>query len=496
MRILIKLCRSRVALAVVLATLAVACASLVPRQGWDQGHGPVVPHRTFPADCSLCHVGGSWTEIRPDFEYDHEAETGVSLRGAHEHASCLRCHNDRGPVEQFAARGCGGCHVDVHRANLGKDCQDCHTETNWRPDAMIARHDRTRFPLVGAHVATACFRCHPGAQVGNFAGADPNCLTCHTQDLARVTVPDHQANGWTNDCERCHAPFGWTPARFLHPASFPLSAGHGGLRCGDCHTGGAFTGLSTDCASCHLGTYMSTREPQHAAAGFGTSCDDCHGTTTWSTANYRHPMSFPLNGAHSGQRCNVCHGSGVYAGLPSQCVDCHLDDYQRAQNPNHVASGFSTNCAQCHSTIHWGGGNFAHSQSFPLTAGHAGLQCAQCHTGGGFNAVSRECSSCHLDDYQATTDPNHAALGFGTSCDTCHSTTRWPGATFSHAFPVQSGRHAFACTECHQVPGNPSVFSCTHCHDHSQPEMADEHDEVGGYTWSSPACFQCHPTGN
>ncbi len=25
--------------------------------------------------------------------------------------------------------------------------------------------------------------------------------------------------------------------------------------------------------------------------------------------------------------------------------------------------------------------------------------------------------------------------------------------------------------------------------------MDDEHDEVGGYTITDPACFECHPTG-
>ena len=77
----------------------VACGSLLPRQGWDSSKlGPVIPHDSFPSACSLCHVGGSWTEIRDDFEFDHLAETGVPLNGAHAEATCLRCHNDRGPV--------------------------------------------------------------------------------------------------------------------------------------------------------------------------------------------------------------------------------------------------------------------------------------------------------------------------------------------------------------------------------------------------------------
>ena len=165
--------------------LAIACTSIVTKQDWDARHGPVVPHETFPADCRLCHVGNGWHEIRADFTFDHEAETGVPLEGAHADAACLRCHNDRGDVAQFAARGCAGCHVDVHRGQLGSSCQTCHDESTWRPSEQIARHNQTRMPLVGAHVAVACFRCHPGAQVGNFAGASPECITCHTDDLAR-----------------------------------------------------------------------------------------------------------------------------------------------------------------------------------------------------------------------------------------------------------------------------------------------------------------------
>ena len=57
------------------------------RQGavsdWWNERGLVVPHETFPADCTLCHVRGSWTEMRDDFAFDHLAETGVALEGAH-----------------------------------------------------------------------------------------------------------------------------------------------------------------------------------------------------------------------------------------------------------------------------------------------------------------------------------------------------------------------------------------------------------------------------
>ena len=84
-----------------------------PRQGWWQARGPVVPHDTFPADCSICHAEGDWHSVRDDFTFDHLAQTGVDLVGAHAQAECLRCHNDKGPVAVFDARGCSGCHEDV-----------------------------------------------------------------------------------------------------------------------------------------------------------------------------------------------------------------------------------------------------------------------------------------------------------------------------------------------------------------------------------------------
>src|SRR5690606_5304018 len=157
----------------------------VPRQQWQKERGPVVPHDTFPRDCSLCHEGSSWHAIRDDFQFDHAKEAGLALVGAHDAAECLRCHNDRGPVEVYAQRGCIGCHEDVHQGYLGATCIDCHDEAaiDWRPKAAIAEHATTRFPLVGAHASTACWACHPGAQVGNFANTTTNCVDCHAKDL-------------------------------------------------------------------------------------------------------------------------------------------------------------------------------------------------------------------------------------------------------------------------------------------------------------------------
>jgi hypothetical protein len=383
--------------------LVLACARWgrrdVPPQGWWAERGPVVPHDSFPADCSLCHAGGDWNSIRADFAFDHAAETGVPLEGAHAAAECLRCHNDRGPVAQFARRGCAGCHEDVHRAQLGQNCESCHGQDDWRPQGQIAQHDQTRFPLVGAHAATPCWRCHEGAQVGNFSRADIECITCHRDDLATATNPDHQAQGWVDRCDRCHIPTSWT--------------------------GGGFN----------------------------------HGT-------------WPLTGQHAQASCSDCHAGGIYAGTPNQCVDCHLAEYNATTDPDHLATGIGTACQQCHGTSSWFGASFPHT------------------------GITSGCVTCHLDEYNNTTDPDHTAAGFPTSCESCHGTNTWFGANFSHSFPITTGKHKnFSCSDCHLNPTNYMQFSCTHCHEHAQAKMDDEHSEVAGYVWSSPACYSCHPNG-
>ncbi|MBK7875344.1 MAG: hypothetical protein IPJ77_06280 [Planctomycetes bacterium] len=423
--------RSLFVLALALLTLGFACAlagredgARVPPQTWNAARGPVVPHDRFPADCSLCHEGTSWNRIKRDFQFDHAKETGVALAGAHARAECLRCHNDRGSVATFAAQGCSGCHEDVHRARLGANCTDCHDEHDWNPRGQIAQHNRTRFPLVGAHAAVACERCHAGAAAANFDATSTRCEDCHQEDLARATSPDHAMQGWTSACDRCHIPTDWVGAAFNHPA-FPLTGAHAGLACSACHAGNDYGNAPNTCVGCHQSEYDATTDPPHAAAGFPTACQTCHSTSAWRPASFDH-SSFRLTGAHATIDCSACHAGGVYQGLPTACA------------------------------------------------------------------------ACHQDDYDGTTDPNHSAAGFPTSCQTCHGTNTWEGATFAHTqFPITSGAHqGLACAQCHLNRSNYGTFSCTDCHEHRQSATDPDHDRVSNYVYQSQACYSCHPNGH
>jgi len=472
----------------------IACAIPLRIQGWNPERGPVVPHDSFPGDCSLCHVTDDWQTIKKDFTFDHGAETGFPLVGAHQQAECLRCHNDRGPVELFSQQGCSGCHEDPHQGRLGTSCDACHSQDNWKPDGQIVEHAQTRFPLIGAHATTACFACHEGAEVGNFQHAPLECAACHRAEAERVRSPDHAALGWTNSCERCHQPTSFKAVRFDHPASFPLRGGHRAANCTDCHTDGTFSSLPTDCASCHREDYDGASDPNHQLAGFPLDCARCHGVSRWERGRFEHD-SFLLTGQHTRATCNQCHDNQVFAGTPRNCDGCHLPDYERAKSPDHVASSFSTDCMACHSTQSWRTANFNHS-IFPLTGKHSALDCSACHQDGVFAGTPKDCNSCHSKDFDDTRNPSHASLGFSRNCESCHGTDRWKGAVFNHPFPITSGPHKkLNCIDCHKDPQDSRAFSCIDCHKHRKSKMDDVHKEERGYMYASPDCLRCHPNG-
>ncbi|MCB9897973.1 MAG: hypothetical protein H6825_08215 [Planctomycetes bacterium] len=182
--------------------------------GWWAGLGPVLPHDSFPADCAACHEPDGWHHLVDDFSFDHARQTGVPLEGAHARAQCLRCHNDRGPVAEFAALGCVGCHEDVHRAQLGADCSSCHSQRTWVPRGRaLTLHQQTRFPLVGVHASTSCRRCHDAGEIGVFLPVDTACVSCHTDDLYDADNPNHIALGWVDECDGCHKPVVWNDAQ-------------------------------------------------------------------------------------------------------------------------------------------------------------------------------------------------------------------------------------------------------------------------------------------
>ena len=305
------------------------------------------------------------------------------------------------------------------------------------------------------------------------------------------------------ECKVCHTTQNWSviESKFNHSTTeFELIGQHQDINCQSCHNTLIFNEAETDCQSCHTDIHENS---------VGFDCESCHTPNSWVVSDIEemHRMSrFPLLGSHQVADCNECHISNSllnYQPLGVACYDCHSSDYLATTSPNHVVSNYSTDCEECHSlnAVSWTGAGITHD-FFPLAGGHSNIDCYQCHEQNTFEGLSQECSSCHTDDYNSTTNPSHTASGFSTDCQECHTINGWQPATFDHDtqfFPIYSGEHNGEwneCSDCHTNSNDYGVFSCLTCHEHNQPDMNDKHSEINGYVYESSACFSCHPTGS
>ncbi|HSB54394.1 MAG TPA: hypothetical protein VLD58_08560, partial [Gemmatimonadales bacterium] len=406
----------------------------------------------------------------------NHGKLGFPLAGAHSSAACRACHQSLD--FKGTTRTCASCHTDVHRGELGADCAKCHTPRSFLDRSTMTRaHQLTRFPLEGAHLAADCTSCHaPAAQGGQqFVARQTTCVSCHQADFASAKDPDHSAGGFPRECASCHAVTVWSRARFDHSASrFALTGAHRAVTCSQCHVNNQFTGTRTDCVGCHQNDYNGAAQPSHTQAQLPTDCVLCHSTTSWN-ANYDHSRTqFPLTGAHRAVNCMDCHSDNVYRGKPTDCVSCHLPDYNGAADPNHKTAQFPTTCVPCHSTTAWQPASFDHNaSSFPLTGSHKAVACADCHSDGVYNGKPTTCQSCHLGDFNRATSPNHAQLGWPQTCITCHAgstnTVAWDsGVTLPSQYHTMfSVNHEGArgdCTQCHLTTNYSQSTCSTHHH--------------------------------
>lgn len=299
-----------------------------------------------PKDCAACHPA------------PHGKNTPWPLSRPHARAACSRCHTERGPARDFARRGCGGCHVDPHAAQMGPNCEKCHEAESgrWRVKPDVAGHDRTRFPLSGRHLALACETCHGRVAVADYRGLVPDCFGCHADDYA--TAPNHTTLPFPRDCERCHRtddfknvrPFHVPGSRCIdcHSGVFPQGPKHTKpgfpTDCLRCHVGfppADFTGATmnhtglTNCYACHDNEFNSAAATDHAARSYPTNCGGCHNTTGWARGALTHPpfvyqgVTAPGPGSDENHRgfsgdffsCNVCHTTRVTTTV--RCDRCH-----------------------------------------------------------------------------------------------------------------------------------------------------------------------------
>ena len=109
------------------------------------------------------------------------------------------------------------------------------------------------------------------------------------------------------------------------------------------------------------------------------------------------------------------------------CASCHMPDYRHADNPVHVDVKPAT-CAVCHSQDSWRP-SVVHHEWWPLVGAHQKAECSFCHKGSPpvFKGTSKDCVSCHRQDYDSSTFPGHST--FPTKCADCHTTIAFRPAT-------------------------------------------------------------------
>jgi len=332
-----------------------------------------------------------------------------------------------------------------------------------------------------------------------------NCAACHTSDSWEIplTLWDFEPVSPTKKRKMSSEEASADSIRFNHnDTGFPLDGGHLATDCRLCHEALVFAETPMECISCHTDLHHNT---------VGSDCARCHSTDNWlvdDVTALHQDNGFPLLGIHAQISCNDCHISESDLQFPrigNDCLNCHLADYLASTEPNHAALGYSTDCITCHdiNAFDWSSESILHD-FFPLTGGHAGVDCIACHADG-YEGTPTDCAACHQEDFEQTTDPNHQQLGFSMDCVICHTTDPdWMPAGFGDHdalyFPIYSGNHKDewdSCTECHTVAGNFSSFSCIDCHEHNDPnDLAGEHDDVNGYQYESSACLECHPNGD
>jgi len=312
--------------------------------------------RKDKGECSGCHTVDGW---KPSlFGVKEHALTSYPLEGKHESVSCDKCHVPAGAATQYKIpfAKCLDCHRDAHAGQFAaapyeNRCELCHTVKGFRPSTYtIAQHQKSRFPLAGAHLAVTCSECHTTRSEGSAAAAAPyrfndrSCTGCHKDPHHgefNEQMAQRRADGAARGCEACHTVKSWTdlPSFDHSKTSFPLVGAHANVKCDQCHkpeqSGGkltetTFKSAPTACSGCHADVHAG----QFTKGGKPQNCDACHNSDKWKPSLFDHEKQsdFSLKGAHEKVACRDCHtgarniaGQRVifYRPTPRLCADCH-----------------------------------------------------------------------------------------------------------------------------------------------------------------------------
>jgi nitrate/TMAO reductase-like tetraheme cytochrome c subunit len=265
---------------------------------------------------------------------------------------CAQCHIPAGKATRYRLTFalCVDCHKDEHAGQFVGEpwrnrCEQCHSGASFETsDYTLDKHQKSGFPLTGAHEAVACDNCHKAvgdSKVAVYHFKQLGCSTCH-EDIHKgefaKRMAGRDAAGNPLGCQVCHSTKEWKElSQFDHAQTkFPLLGTHRAVECTDCHKPPnleltmkhvQFSEAPSACSECH--------ENPHADQ-FGTlrnDCASCHDSNKWKPSRFDHEKTkFSLKGGHEGVACKACHtlnrtvdGKLVlfYKPTPTACADCH-----------------------------------------------------------------------------------------------------------------------------------------------------------------------------
>ncbi len=159
----------------------------------DNLHGNTISGKFLTAsNCTDCHITDSWTIV----SFDHN-RTNFPLLDKHNEVGCRECHdiNKSNKVSEFVfinlSRDCESCHQDPHfnqfRENGKVDCFKCHSNKDWQPVKLD--HNKTKFPLQGAHAKIECEKCHIRIEMAagvfiKYQFRNTECKSCHVNEIS------------------------------------------------------------------------------------------------------------------------------------------------------------------------------------------------------------------------------------------------------------------------------------------------------------------------
>jgi hypothetical protein len=392
--------------------------------------------------------------------------------------------------------------LQIHK-NISSGCNTCH-EAGYVWMGM-SNYPITPSTMVGATSSTKYygFQTRPRTAAGTYNVADSghptagDCSDCHTTTTyfdGAAKPTNHIPTAAT--CITCHKVAG----NFTITGLGTNAQIHTGItsNCRSCHAGGPYAGSgqvtgSTLCATAAL-PYVPMPMPLSACGASPTAtsslthipvgsqaCELCHGSSNFTTFKMTSTTSM-----RPGTTTGPVPGTTMHtAGVPPAtftCMSCHETPYKWFGVTIKVRDGANHHAGQdcdgsgCHKNtsssfaalmrpvpVRRAAVGSALQRLVPRAPGTVDSLTAQSFDHRGVNAG--QCLSCHNGQLARAQPVKH--YGKRLSCDSCHRSTSWTPAQYTHA-PGATGQ----CAVCHNGvdasprPGNHfiTVRACDSCH--------------------------------